>query len=145
MFAPHITLSSSPTLQEEQILTLLLSGSLDGSLVGAMPHMMVQGLQMMLFSTENKTDWLQAFKNVLKPLGNIRIQPAIIDKQNQPVKGGFAIDINDTLTASIANNLDLTDEPSVEVEYALSEGTTLRGIRDDKGSMSGEIEVRWKF
>lgn len=143
--SPHIALSSSPLLHEEQILTLLLAGSQDGSLFGVMPHMLMQGVEKMLFSTEHSSDWLQSLKNVLKPLGNIRIKPAIFDKQNKPVKGGFEIDINDSLTASIANNLDLTDEPSVEVEYALTDATTVRGTRDDKGNISGEIEVRWKF
>lgn len=143
--APHIVLSSSPTLHEEQILTMLLAGSQEGSLFGVMPQMVMQGVEKILFTTESSSDWLQTLKNVLKPLGNIRIKPAIFDKQNKPVKGGFEIDINDSLTASIANNLDLTDEPSVEVEYALSDATTLRGTRDDKGNISGEIEVRWKF
>lgn len=144
--SPHITFSSSPMLQEEQILTLLLAGSQEGSLFGVMPHMLMQGLEKALFSNaEGSSAWLQSLKNLLKPIGNIRINPTISDKQDGPVKGGIEIDVNDRLRASISNNLDLTDETSVELEYALSDDTTLRGTRDDKGNISGEIEMRWKF
>lgn len=144
--SPAIAFSSSPMLQEEQIITLLLAGSQEGSLFGVMPQVLMQGLESALFSTEEgANEWLASLKKTLKSFGNIRINPTISDKQDRPIKGGIEIDFNDRLRASISNNLDLTDETSVELEYALSDDTTLRGTRDDKGNISGEVEMRWKF
>ena len=49
---PVIAFDASPPLTEEQIMTLLLSGSDDGSLVLAMPALLMHNVQSLLFSDE---------------------------------------------------------------------------------------------
>ena len=49
---PHITLESTPSLTEEQIRTLLLAGSEEGSVALVMPTLVLQNLENLIFGPE---------------------------------------------------------------------------------------------
>ena len=143
---PHIAFESSPTLQEEHILTLLLAGSHEGSLSLAMPHVLMQSLQNLLFGpADSYSKWQRYIKTLLKPLKNVRIIPSLTTQGTNGLAGGIEIDINDRVRALIQNNLSLSQAPHVEVEYALSDDVNIRGTKDEQGNVSGELEMRWKF
>ncbi len=143
---PKITLESSPALPEENILTLLLSGSDEGSLFAAMPHMVMLQLEHLLFgSGEKMSKAQQFFKNLLKPLKNVRFVPKMSDDQSNKVQGAIEVDINDRLRAKAQNSLNLSDETQVEVEYSLTDDMSIKAVRDKEGGLGGELEMRWKF
>lgn len=145
---PKINFESYPSLQEEQIITLLLSGSEEGSLYLVMPNMIMQNLESLLFGpTENSSTLHHYFKNVLKPFKNVRIMPTLNDGaiSGKVVRGAVEIDINDNLRAKIQNNLDLSEDTEIEVEYALSNDVSIKALKNDRGGLGAELEMRWKF
>ncbi len=143
---PKILFESSPALPEEQIITLLLSGSEDGPLYLAMPNIVMMHLESLLFgSSEHSSKAQQFFTTLLKPLKNVRFVPTWSGQQGKGLQGTIEVDFTDRLRAKAQNNLKLSEETKFEVEYALSDDMTVKAIRDDAGSLGGEVEMRWKF
>lgn len=144
---PHINFESTPPLTEEQIITLLLAGSEEGSLSLAMPALIMQKLQNVIFGPEQSALKLEGyFKSLLSPLKHIRFIPAF---SGQSGRGGFRgaveIDVNDQLRGMIQKNFSLPDDIRIEVEYCVSDDIAVRGMRDERGDYGGEVEMRWKF
>lgn len=144
---PHISFESTPPLTEEQIITLLLAGSEEGSLSLAMPAMVMQQLQNVIFGPEQSASKLEGyFKSLLSPLKHIRFIPGFSDQSGRGgFRGTIEIDVNDQLRAMIQKNFSLSEDIKLEVEYFLSDDVTVRGIRDERGDFGGEVEMRWKF
>ncbi len=145
---PKITFDSSPSLQEEQIITLLLSGSEEGSLYLVMPNMIMQNMESLLFGSDENSSKVQRYlKGMLKPLKSVRIIPTLSDKtaEGKGFQGALEIDVNDRLRAKVQNNLNFSDDTQVEVEYSISDDVSIKATKDDKGTLSGEVEMRWKF
>lgn len=145
---PKVSFDSSPSLQEEQIITLLLSGSEEGSLYLVMPNMIMQNIESLLFGTAENSSKVQRYlKGMLKPLKGVRIIPTLSDKtaEGKGFQGALEIDINDRLRAKVQNNLNLSEDTQVEVEYSISDDVSIKATKDDKGTLSGEVEMRWKF
>lgn len=141
---PKISFESSPPLPEEQIITMLLTGSEDGPLYLAMPNMVMMQLENLLFgSGEHLSKAQQFFKTLLKPFKNIRFVPAT-DAEGKSIHGTIEVDFTDRLRAKAKNNLKLSEDTKFELEYSLSDDMTVKAIRDDAGS-GGEVEMRWKF
>ncbi|MBA3954818.1 translocation/assembly module TamB domain-containing protein [Candidatus Dependentiae bacterium] len=142
---PTISFESTPSLQEEQIITLLLAGSEEGSLSLVMPTMIMHNLEDLLFGPAESSSKLQrSFKTILKPLKHIRIIPTLADQKGD-IRGAVEIDINDRLRATVQNNLTLSEDTQVEIEYTVSDDMSVRGIKDEQGNIGGEVEMRWKF
>jgi hypothetical protein len=145
---PKVSFESSPTLAEEQIITLLLSGSEEGSLYLVMPNMIMQNMENLLFGSAESASKVQRYlKSLLKPLKNVRIIPTLSDHtaEGKGVHGALEIDINDRLRAKVQNNLNLSEDTQVEVEYSVSDDVSIKATKDDKGTLGGEVEMRWKF
>ncbi len=143
---PKISFESSPSLPEENILMLLLSGSEEGPLYLAVPGILMMQLEGLLFGSDDTLSKAQQFfQKLLKPLKNVRIIPTLRDQEGKGLQGGIEIDINDRLRAKAHSNLSATEDTQFEVEYALSDDMSLKAVRDEKGSIGGEIEMKWKF
>lgn len=144
---PKITFDASPPLTEEQIVTLLLSGSDDGSLVLAMPALVMHNVQNLLFGDEPSSTSHDSFiKNVLKPFKSIRIVPNFSDQQARGgIRGSLIIDLDDRFHALIQKNFSLPEDTRFEVEYHVSDDMTVRAIKDEHSDLGGEVEMRWKF
>ena len=61
------------------------------------------------------------------------------------MRGALEIEVNDRLRVVAEQNFSLTEDTSFEVEYAVSDDVTLRGIRNERCDVGGEVEMRWKF
>lgn len=144
---PKITFESSPNLQEQQIITLLLSGSEEGSLYLLMPNIMLQNIESLILGSDAKATKLQRYlKKLLKPLKNIRLVPGqSSDDGKSGMQGAIEFDINDRMRAKIQNKLDLSDETELELEYNISDDITIKATKDQKGGVGSELEMRWKF
>lgn len=144
---PNISFSSTPTLQEEQIIALLLGGSEDGSLFLAMPTSVMNSIQNLLFGPADTTSQFQrTLKNLFSPLKNLRITPSFSDQTARGgLRGSLIIDVNDRLRAIIEQNFSLTEDVVIQVEYDLSDDARIRATKDERGDLGGELEGRWKF
>lgn len=143
---PHVLLESSPTLTEEQIISLLLIGS-ESSLNLVIPALLVQNIKNIVLGSAKYQEKLKKhFAQILTPFKRIRIIPAFHDTLGgKGLTATLDIDVNDRLNATIQNNFTTYEEPRVEVDYLLSDDVVVRGVKDEIGNLSGEIELRWKF
>jgi len=144
---PVLSFESSPMLEEPQIITLLLGGSEDGSLYFAMPEMIMLSLKNMLFgSAESSSKVAHYFKKLLRPLENIRIVPSFTDQSGRGgVRGSLVVEVNDRWRGFIEKNFNLSEDVKFGVEYDISDDASIRGVRDERGDIGGEIEMRWKL
>lgn len=144
---PKISFESTPPLQQDQIIALLLGGSEDGSLFLAMPTSVMDSIENMVFGpAETTSHFQQTLQNLFKPLKNVRFVPSFSDQAGRGgLRGSLAIEVNDRLRAIIERNFNLTEDTKVEVEYALSDDSSVRAIKDERGDLGGEFETRWKF
>lgn len=144
---PSIHFSSSPSLDEEQIITLLLAGSKEGSLSLVMPSLIMQNVQNLIFGSDHGASTVDTYvNNVLAPFKHIRIVPGFSD---QTARGGFRgsieIDVSDRLHALVQKNFTLTEDTVVEVEYRLSDDITVRGLKDERFDVGAELEAKFSF
>ena len=144
---PKITFESSPTLEEAQIITLLLGGSEDGSLYLAMPTTIMDSIENLIFGPAVTSSKMQKYlKNLFRPFKNIRIVPSFSDQTGRGgLRGSVAIEVNDRLSGLIEQNFSLTEDTRFEVDYALSDDTSVRALKDERGDVGAELEMRWKF
>lgn len=137
---PKISFTSSPHLNEESIVRLLLTGAADGALYLAMPSIVMMHIESLLFgSDENLSKAQQFFKNLLK---HVKFIPSATEKGMQ---GAIEVNFTDRLRAKAQNAFNLSDQTQLEVEYTVSDEMRIKAIRDEKGSIGGEVEMRWKF
>jgi hypothetical protein len=138
-------LDSTPPLSEEQIMTLLLVGSQESSLNSMIPALIVQNLKNLIFTNNQSTFLEKYFSPLLRPF-NISLIPSFADQTGRGgLRGMLEISIDDRWKAMIQKNFSLTEDTRVELEFLLSDDITLRGIRDERRDLGGEVEMRWKF
>jgi hypothetical protein len=142
----QVVLSSTPPLNTEQIIALLLIGSEEESLGTMIPALVMQNIKPLIFSSK-RTKFLEKYVNVLlKPLQYIHFVPSFSDQTGRGgLRGKIEIDINDRWRAMIQNNFNLSEDTRFEVEYMLSDDISLKGGRDEHRDITGEVEMRWKF
>lgn len=146
MQQPHIFFESSPSLTQEQIISLLLGGSED-SLAGAGAAALVNGMKQIFFESEHKPSTLRTlFSYVFSPLRYVYLVPSFSDQSGRGgVRGAIEIDIGERWHALIQKNFSLSEDTRFELEYALSDEINIRGFRDERRDIGAEVEFRWKF
>jgi hypothetical protein len=144
---PHIHFEASPTLTEEQIVALLLTGAQDSSLNILVPALIMKNVQQVIFGPAKSPSKLQSyFKSLLKPLSYVRIVPSFTDETGRGgLRAALEIEVNDQLSAVIEKNFSLSEDVKFEINYALSDDISLKGVQDERGDFGGEMEVKWKF
>ncbi len=144
---PQIEFDSTPQLSKEQIISLLWAGSEAGSLYMIMPHVVMQNVQKLIFGQEDNVSKAQRyFKNIFKPFEKVRIIPDFSDQTGRGgLRGSIEIDVNDRLRGLIQKNFSLSEDVKLEVDYDLSDDSSIRAIRDERGDLGAELEMRWKF
>ncbi len=148
--SPHIHVESDPTLTEEQVLALLFAGVEDSSLNVLMPTLVTQSMQQAVFGQNKnevaKNKFAGYFKSWLQPLSHVRIVPRFNDEGGRGgLRGAIEIEVNDDLEAVIEKNFSLPEDTKINVEYSISDDISIRGIKDERGDLGGEMEFRWKF
>lgn len=142
---PKILLESTPNLLEEQIITLLLAGSHDGSLLLTMPTIAMSGLKNILFSSSLNNNKLQKYiKDMFNPLAGVNITPTF-KPDYSGIKSSLQIDVNEKLKAVVQPDINTPENSLLEIDYALSDDINIRGIKDESGNIGSEVEMRWRF
>lgn len=141
---PHISLTSSPTLPEEQIISLLYTGSAHDSLNSVIPTFLTTNIQQRLLGAAQQNDttkfsWFDTLKR-------IHILPSFADQSGRGgLRGRIEIDISDRLRATIQKNFSLSEDTRMEVEYDISDDIIFKAIKDERSDIGAEIEMRFKF
>ncbi len=142
----HIMVASTPSLTEEQIVTLLLVGSQEDSLNIMAPALIMNNVKQLIFGSDQSLLTLNRYNNILKPFKHIHVVPSFSDQTGRGgLRGAIEIDVHDRWRALIQKNFSLSEDTRLELEYFLSDDISIRGIRDERRDVSGEIEMRWKF
>lgn len=144
---PHIMLFSSPSLTQEQIISLLLVGSTQGSLSLVMPVLLANSITTLLFADDQSPHAVDRyFKNLLKPFKSIHLVPSLSDQTGRGgLRGAIEVEVNDRLHALIQKNFSLSEDTRFELEYLVSDEISLKAFRDERRDVGGEVEMKWKF
>ena len=139
---PQIVFDAVPSLSQEQCMMLLIAGSEEESLNIVAPVLIMRTIENSIFgsSYRTRTDaWLA-------PLKRIKFVPRFTDQTGRGgFKGALEIEVNKRLRGIIEKNFSLTEDVSFEVEYDLSDSTSIRALLDERGDLGAEIEMRFKF
>lgn len=142
----HVSLEASPTLTEEQIISLLLVGSQEESLNIVMPALIMQNIKSMLFGYDQSSQMSKYFGKLFKPFKSIHLVPSFIDQSGRGgLRGAIEIDISERCRALIQKNFSLTEDTRFELEYLVTDDISIRATRDIRRDLIGEVEMRYKF
>lgn len=143
----HVRLESSPTLTEEQIISLLLVGSQEESLNMVMPALIMQNIKSVLFGYDQSESNMSRYFNALfKPFGRIHLVPSFIDQSGRGgLRGAIEIELSDRWRMVIQKNFSLTEDTNFELEYLISDDMSARLTRDIRRDIIIETEMRYKF
>lgn len=144
---PNIVLESAPVLTEEQILGLLLAGSENATLQADLPSMIMQNLHnIVLGSKAVMPKATSFFEKVARPFKYVQISPNFTDQTGRGgIRGTISIDLNKQIHAQLQKNFNLQDDFAFQVEYFLSDDVNLKVVKDQRGDLGSEVEVRFKF
>lgn len=144
---PTILVESTPELTEEQVLSLLLSGSENYKLQTDLLAMVEQNLyNVILGSKRILPESNNLLHKITKPFKYIQISPDFTDQSARGgIKGTININVNDQVKAQIQKNFNLQDDFSAQIEYMLSDDINVRAIKDQRGELGAEVELRVKF
>ncbi len=143
---PQILLDSSPELREEEILSLLFSGSETASLQYDLPVMIMQNLEDLINSEQIFSKTTSVFRKIILPFKYIQITPDFSNQSGRSgVKGTVSIDLNKQMHAQIQKNFNLQDDLAFQVEYFLTDDINLKMVKDQRGDVGAEVEVRLRL
>lgn len=144
---PTIILESNPELTEEQILGLLLAGSENAKLQTDLFAMLEQNLHNIILGSKNKIPKATTFlEKIAKPFKYIQITPDFTDQSGRGgIKGTVSVNVNDQVHAQIQKNFNTQEDFNAEVEYLLADEISLKGIKDQRGELGAEVELRLKL
>lgn len=144
---PYTLLEASPALTEEQIVSLLLVGSEDESLNIVVPALLMQNVKNILVSSDQTAPAVNSYFNaLLKPFKNIRLVPRLNDQTGRGgLRAALEMDVGERWRVMMQKNFSLPEDTRFELEYLLSDEISLKGVRDERGDVRGEVEMRWKF
>lgn len=145
---PTILLESTPDLTEEQIIGLLLAGSENATLQADLPTMLLQNLDSLLLGHNKKSSKTGAFfDKISKTFRYVQITPNLQDASGKGgLRGSISVNLSEQLHAQIQKNLTFqSDDFSAQLEYLLSDDINLKVVRDQRGEVGSELEVRLKL
>lgn len=147
VYDPHIFLHSVPALSQEHIISLLLTGSEQGSLSMMVPALVMKNFETFLFgSTKRYLKKHSSYSWILKPFEKISFSPYFTDQSGKGgLKGLLEIEISERLRAVLEKKLSLSEDIAVQIEYDLSDDTSLKISKDERGDIGAEVEMRFKF
>jgi hypothetical protein len=144
---PNVTLHATPELTEEQILGLLLIGSENTTLQADFPEMVMHNFNSVLFGGNKTLPKSKKFlEKLTRPLRYLQITPDFTDQSGRGgIKGTISVDIDKRFHAKIHKNFNLQEDFAFQVEYLLSDDINLRVMKDQRGDLGSEVEVKFKL
>lgn len=144
---PTIILESTPELTEEQIIGLLLAGSENAKLQTDLFAMLEQNLHNIVLGSKDKLSKASSFlETIARPFKYVQITPDFTDQSGRGgIKGTVSVNVNDQVRAQVQKNFNLQEDFSAQVEYFLADDVSIKGVKDQRGELGAEVEVRLKL
>jgi|GEM_PF-5408919 len=143
---PTILLESTPALSEEQIIGLLLTGSEQSSLQADLPAMLLQNLDVLVFSNKKERKGHALRDTLTKTFKYVQITPNLDASKTGrgALKGTLSVNLTDQLRAKIDKDIDMQNNFSAQVEYLLSDNLNLKLVQELRGERGIELEFQVK-
>jgi len=143
---PTILLESTPALSEEQIISLLLTGSEVSSLQADLPAMLLQNLDALIFSAKRDPKQQVFIDTLTKTFKYVQITPNLDADKNERgiLRGSVSVNLTDQLRAKIDKDLDMEKNFSAQIEYLLADNINLKLVQEQRGERGVELEFRIK-
>ncbi|MBT3827668.1 hypothetical protein HOL34_02460 [bacterium] len=142
---PRVAFESVPALSQEQIVSLLFAGSHEASLNVVMPTLLIKNLGKFLLSSKHSASkFKRYFKALLGPLKHVRLLPSFADQSGRGgLRAALEVEWDERIRAKVQKNFSLQEDVLLELDYLLSDDVSVRGMRNERGDLGGEVEIRW--
>jgi hypothetical protein len=107
----------------------------------------MQNLSSFIFDQKQSPSQFHTFfGRLLQPFEHIHFIPVFADQSGRGgLRGTLEVDLSEHLRATIQKNFSLLEDTRVEIEYAVSDDIVVRGMRNERRDVGGEVELKWKF
>jgi len=141
----NLALSSDPHLDEVDILALLTVGQIGKQLKGLEGG--IGAGEATSFITGKVQDVIEERMRSITGLDRFQVEPYVSNKTGTvgPQVTVSKRLIGDRLFVTYSNSIGSTEEQVIKLEYLLDKNISLIGIRDEKGSLGGDIKFRFEF
>jgi translocation and assembly module TamB len=140
-----LSLSSEPHLEDRDILSLLTSGQIGKQLKGIEGG--VGAGEATSFLTGKIQDVVEERMKTIAGLDRFQVEP-YVSSTTGTVGPRVTVSkrlIGEKLFVTYANLLGTTEEQVIKIEYFLGKRVSLVGVRDEKGSLGGDVKFRFEF
>jgi translocation and assembly module TamB len=140
-----LSLSSDPHLEEVDILSLLTVGQRGKQLQGLEGGIGAGAATS--FITGKVQDVIEERLRSIVGVDRFQVEPHV-STETSAVEPWVTVSkrlIGDKLFVTYSNSLGSTQEQVIKLEYLIDKNVSLIGIRDDKGSVGGDIKFRFGF
>lgn len=141
----NLSLSSDPPLEEIDILSLLAIGRLGKEIKGIEGG--IGAGEATSFLTGKMQDVLEERLKTMTGLDRLEVDP-YISKTTGSVNPRVTVSkrlLGDRLFVTYSSAVGSTENNVVKLEYLLGRNISLVGVRDEKGSLGGDIKYRFEF
>jgi translocation and assembly module TamB len=141
----NLLLSSSPTLEEGDVFSLLAVGEVGKNLKGLEGG--IGAAEATSFLTGKLQDVAEERLKTITGVDRLQIDPSI-SRTTGTVSPRVTLSkrlIGDRLYATYSASSDVKDGQIIKLEYLLSKTTSLVGVRDAQGGIGADIKFRFEF
>lgn len=141
----NLALSSDPYLDEVDILSLLTVGQIGKQLKGLAGG--IGAGEATAFITGKVQDVIEERLRTITGLDRFQVEPSVstVTGTISPKITVSKRFISDKLFVTYSNLIGSTEEQVIKVEYQIDKNIYLIGVRDERGSMGGDIKFRFEF
>ncbi|GAB4389878.1 MAG: hypothetical protein Kow0025_18090 [Thermodesulfovibrionales bacterium] len=139
-----LTLTSDPPLEEVEILSLLTVGEFGGNLSGFGG---IGAAEATSFLTGKFQDILEERLTDITGLSRFQIDPQVSETTGT-VTPRITVSkrlASDKLFVTYSTAVGSAEEQELKLEYLLGENISLLGVRDERGSIGGDVKFRFRF
>lgn len=141
----NLALSSDPRLDEVDILALLTVGQIGKQLKGLEGG--IGAGEATSFITGKVQDVIEERLRSITGLDRFQVEPYISTKTGTvgPQVTVSKRLIGDRLFVTYTNSIGASEEQIIKLEYLVGKNVSLIGLRDERGSLGGDIKFRFEF
>ncbi len=141
----NLSLSSEPHLEDRDILSLLTAGQIGKQLKGLEGG--IGAGEATSFLTGKIQDVVEERLKTITGVDRFQVEPSV-SSTTGTVGPRVTVSkrlIGDKLFVTYANLIGTTEEQVIKIEYLLNKNVSLVGVRDEKGSLGGDVRFRFEF
>jgi translocation and assembly module TamB len=141
----NLSLSSDPHLEEGDILSLLTVGQVGKQLKGLEGG--IGAGEATAFITGKVQDVIEERLRSITGLDRFQVEP-YFSKTTGTIGPRLTVSerlIGDKLYVTYATSVGSTEEQVIKIEYLLTKRVSLIGVRDERGSLGGDVKFRFEF